>query len=87
MTPTTPVLPNQPRTKELEVVYAKDQPEYIPLPVVRLTDGTVISRWQLTLKERLKLLFGSSLFLRQLTFSSALQPISPSIEEPEIRFE
>ena len=27
-----------------EIVFAKDQPEYLPLPAIRLNDGTVITR-------------------------------------------
>lgn len=61
------------------VTYAKDQPPYLPLPVIRLLDdgGMVISRWRLTWRERIRVLFTGNLFLSQLTFNAPLQPIKP----------
>ena len=85
MKPVSPVLPSQPVMREHEIVIAKDQPEYLPLPAIRTVDGQVITRWQLTLWERFRLLFGGSLFLRQLTFNTPLQPQSPSVEEPQLQ--
>lgn len=84
MKPETPVLPKQPDTKPWETVFAEDQPEYLPLPAVRLGDGTVITRWKLTWRERLAVLFGGSIWLQQLTFNQALQPQLPMTKEPEI---
>jgi len=84
MIPISPVLPNQLKAKDLEIVFAKDQPEYLPLPAIRTTDGQVITRWKLDWKERIKVLFNGSIFLRQLTFNQSLQPQSVSVNEPEI---
>ena len=69
---------------EQNAVLAKDQPQYLPLPVHReLTlPGTVISCWRLTLRERLQVLFTGRLWLSQLTYGSPLQPQRPSIENP-----
>ena len=67
---------------EQTCIYAKDQPEYIPLPVhKRLGDetGQVTSCWQFTWKERLRILFGAKLYWRQLTFNNPLQPVRPSL--------
>ena len=63
------------------VTFAKDQPQYRPLPVVRLhgSEGRVISRWQLTPDERAKIAAGEDFYLEQLTFGSALQPILPTV--------
>jgi hypothetical protein len=47
--------------KQQNVVFAKDQPEYQPLPALRLNtpEGEVISCWRLSFKERLHvLIFG-----------------------------
>ncbi len=66
-----------------EVVYAKDQPEYNPLPAEKWKDGTVVTCWQLTWKERFQILFRGSIFLSLLTFHKSLQPIRLSIERPE----
>ena len=82
MIPVSPVLPTQPQWPE--TVFAKDQPEYRPLPAVQLHDGTVITRWKLTLKERVWLLFNGTIWLQQLTFNTPLQPQLPQTREPEI---
>ena len=67
----------------LEVTtFAKDQPEYVPLPSHRTPDGTVTTRWRLTWKERLLVAFGGSLWLQVLTFNRALQPVKLSAECP-----
>jgi hypothetical protein len=57
------------------VVFAKDQPEYIPLPAWRGPDGTVVSRWKLSWRERLAVFFGGHLWLTVLTFNHPLQPV------------
>ena len=45
------------------VVIAKDQPEYVPLPVVRTPDGQVITRWELTPEERAAIAGGADVFV------------------------
>lgn len=84
MEPTTPVLPLQVKTRELEITFAKNQPEYRQLPAIKTSEGTVISRWKLTWKERFTILFHGNLFLQQLTFNEALQPQLPTVEEPQV---
>ena len=50
MTPIDPpIVPLAPGWRR--VVYAKDQPEYIPLPTMRATDGRVVSTWEPTAEE------------------------------------
>jgi len=41
-------------------VIAKDQPEYLPLPAEVKKDGTIISCWQFSFRERMKILFDLS---------------------------
>ena len=65
-------------------VYAKDQPEYLPLPAFRNNDGVVISCWQMTWRERMRVLFTGRLWLCQLAFNQPLQPQLPSVESPFI---
>ncbi len=72
MKPVTPVFPGHALP---EVVYAKDQPEYMPLPAYRTHDGMVVTRWKLSVWERLRVLFSGSLWLTILTFNRPLQPI------------
>lgn len=66
-----------------EKYFAKDQPEYLTLPALRFQDGLVVSRWSLSLLERLQILFGGSVYLGLLTYNSPLQPVrlSTSLEE------
>lgn len=66
---------------EHNVVFAKDQPEYLPLPA--FTDERhCVSCWSLTWRERLALLFTGRLWLTQLNFGGPLQPQLPSVESP-----
>jgi hypothetical protein len=65
------------------VVYAKDQPEYIPLPTRRSPDGEVVSCWKPNWRARLAILFGANFYLTMLTFNRPLTPIRVSIEKPE----
>jgi hypothetical protein len=64
------------------VVYAKDQPEYMPLPVRRTPDGEVVSRWKLNWRARLAVLFGADFYLTMLTFNKPLTPVRVSVEKP-----
>lgn len=60
------------------VVFAKDQPEYIPLPAY-VGAGYVHTTWKLTIRERLYLLFSPFLHLSILTFNNPLQPLCLSV--------
>jgi hypothetical protein len=72
MKPVTPVVPGF----NLPVqTFAKDQPQYIPLPAVVCEDCTVVTRWKLSFAERLRVLFTGDIWHSQLTFGLALQPI------------
>ena len=67
---------------EQNCVYAKDQPEYLPLPVHKTEDGMVISCWALTWRERFKMLFTGRMWWSVLTFNYPLQPQLPSVNRP-----
>lgn len=69
---------------EQTMVWAKDQPPYQPLPAY-VNETETISCWRLTWRERLRVLVGGRLWLRQMNFGSALQPQCPSIESPFIQ--
>lgn len=72
MDPSTPVIPG---LQLPELVFAKDQPEYRPLPAYRSDDGLVVTRWKLTWAERFAVLFGGNLWLSVLTFNRPIQPV------------
>ena len=63
------------------LVFGASQPQYLPLPAFKDPGphGTVITRWQLSWRERLALLFGGDLYLIVLTFGEALQPLMPEV--------
>lgn len=69
---------------EMNFTYAEDQPEYLPLPVLRWDNPevSVTSCWQLTWKERLRVLFTGRLWFTQMTFGASLQPQLPTVEKP-----
>lgn len=50
--------------KEANVTFAEHQPQYLSLPAHKSKDGQVISCWQPTIFESLKLLFGGKIYLR-----------------------
>lgn len=64
--------------KEQNVVFAKDQPEYRPLPAMRdgSKEGQVVSCWQLSFKERIKILFTGKMWMSLMMFG---KPLTPSI--------
>jgi hypothetical protein len=66
---------------EQTVVWAKDQPPYLPLPAYT-NETETISCWKLTWKERWNVLVLGRLWLRQLNFGAPLQPQCPSIASP-----
>lgn len=71
--------------KEANITFAKNQPEYLPLPAFYDRNdphGTVVSCWRLTWRERLIALVRGRVYLSVLTFHSPLQPQRPSIEPP-----
>jgi hypothetical protein len=74
--PKSPVVPG---LEQHEVVYAKDQPQYIPLPTLRSRDGRVMSRWAFTPEERQQIANGADLYLTLHTFLGPLQPIQVEI--------
>lgn len=63
-----------------KVVFAKDQPPYIPLPAILERDGTAHTCWHLSVRERIQAFFGGKVYLSLLTFNEPLQPIRMSTE-------
>lgn len=67
------------------VVFAEHQKEYLPLPAIfeNAPTGHLITKWQLTWRERIKILFNGNLWFMTLTFHKPLQPISLSLDTPK----
>ncbi len=57
-------------------MFAKDQPEYLPLPAHVSEDGYGVATfcWQLTWQERFRLLVTGRLWQQVMTFKHSLQP-------------
>ena len=72
MTPVKPTLHDGARL----VVFAKDQPQYIPLPASVDGDGVVMTEWELTAEELTRLFTGGRIRLWVRTFGQPLQPVS-----------
>lgn len=71
----------------VNVVFGKEQPEYIPLPGRTWldSDGTAVTTlcWKLSLFERVYLLFTGKIWQDVLTFNGPLQPQRFHIKHPE----
>lgn len=69
--------------EDKEVVYAKDQPEYIPLRtlVSQTEEREVISRWTFTDEQRKAIAEGADVFLILMTFGAPLQPIKMAVSD------
>lgn len=67
-------------------VIAKDQPQYIPMPVFRHGDeqGGVTCCWKLSMRDRIKLLFTGKLWHSIWTFYSPMQPQQISVDKPRM---
>ena len=71
---------------EANVTFAKDQPEYQPLPAFRDPgpEGAVVSCWQLSFKERIKILFTGKLWLSLWSFHKPLTPSLPTVNKSDV---
>jgi len=63
--------------KSQNVIFAENQPEYLPLPAHKTEDGEVTTCWKLSWKERIRALFIGKMYLKTLTFNKPLQPLKP----------
>ena len=59
---------------EENITYAKNQPEYLPLPTYKDDNGLVTSCYKVTLWEAIKLVFGARVWVTIKTFNNPLQP-------------
>lgn len=57
------------------VVFAKDQPEYTPLPAFKDEQGNVVICWELTNEDFEKLVETRRVYLSLKTFNNPLQPV------------
>lgn len=62
--------------KEQNCTFAENQPEYLPLPALKVgnKEGQVISCWKLSFMERLRLLITGRLWVCLMSFNKPLAP-------------
>ena len=72
--------------KHQNVVFAKDQPEYQPLPALKLNtpEGEVISCWGMTFKERVKVLFTGKVWVSLMSFNKPLTPSFIAVSRKDV---
>lgn len=63
--------------KGQNIVFGEGQPEYQPLPALKLPDGEVYTCWELSEEEIVKVVANKCIYFKQLTFNNPLQPILP----------
>lgn len=72
--------------KEQNITYAENQPEYLPLPAFKneSAQGEVISCWQLSWSERLRILITGKLWVSLLSFNKPLTPSFFTTKKSEV---
>ena len=80
-----PISPVVPEYVNQEVVYAKDQPEYLSLPALPVDNGErIITRWRMSWRERISVLFSGDVYLWVMPCRRPLQPVLLQAHKPEI---
>lgn len=71
---------------EQNTVYAKDQPQYQPLPAFKADtpQGEIVSCWKLSFKERIVLLFTGKLWVSLMCFNKPLTPSFFTVKKSDI---
>ena len=70
--------------EKFEIVYAKNQPEYIPLPTLAGGHGqSAVSRWTFTDDQRQAIADGADVYLEVFHFHQPLAPVRVAIGKPE----
>jgi hypothetical protein len=67
-----------------QITYAENQPEYSPLPCVKLPTGEIATRWVLDEKELESINQNGEFYLCISTFNQPLQPLKPMADQPDI---
>lgn len=76
----SPVMPGE---NFEEIVIAKDQPEYLPLPAIDCGNGIILCRFELSEEEKHTVAETGSVWLFMHTFGKPVTPISLQVEQPK----
>jgi hypothetical protein len=80
-----PVSPVVVGLEPYEIVLGKDQPEYLPLPVLRSAAPyySHLSRWKLTPEERMLIAEGADVYVTISTFGQSYPPTAVTVMRAE----
>jgi len=67
---------------EQNVVFAENQPEYLPLPAFRTSEGEVVTCWELSDEEKEQVAKTGRVWHHVLTFNQPLQPLFLQADNP-----
>jgi len=73
--------------KEQNVVFAKDQLPYLPLPAmvdVNSDQGEIVTCWKLSFIERIIILFNGRIWLSMMTFHKPPTPVYMSTKKSDV---
>ncbi len=65
------------------IVFAKNQPQYRPLPAFRNKNGLVITCWKLTPAEQLRVIETGCIWVSTLTFNHPIHPFLLEVNVPK----
>lgn len=68
----------------MNFTYAKDQPEYLPLPVRKFPKGETIACYELSDEDLAEMNRTRKMYISQWTFNGGYQPIRPALSEAEL---
>lgn len=86
MKPLKAVSPVVPGREAMELIFAKDQRQFLPLPALAVEDGSpgrIVTRWELTEEDRQRLAAGGSIYVWITTYHQPLQPLAVTTYAPE----
>lgn len=70
--------------EEVNVTYAENQEEYLPLPAFKDHNGTVLTCWSLSEEEIQMVKETGKIWLSQMTFNQPLQPVMITAIKSEV---
>ncbi len=76
-----PVMPAAPHEGGILIIFAKDQPQYMPLPASVDRQGLVMTEWEVTAEELARVLAGGRVRLWIYSFGHPLQPVQLEVVE------
>lgn len=76
-----PIVPKTLHEGAEVIIFAKDQPEYDPLPAAVDAKGLVMTEWEFSAEELARVLAGGRVRLWVHTFRQRLQPVALEVVE------